>query len=163
MAVNDLNTQIFLTDNDFAELFGPRIARLVEIMNKAAVNVCSSCNGWCCQNINCLFYSKHFSICPIFDRRPRECRYHFCYEVFAAAPLTDEEKDLMQKPIEELVCGERGEIAKLFFLFPEFPLDEKGLESIGIKDEVIRIKKEFEGGHLDEAYAFAQLKNLCRG
>ncbi|RPJ62772.1 MAG: hypothetical protein EHM12_03825 [Dehalococcoidia bacterium] len=132
-------------------------------MNKAAVEVCPPCNGWCCQNINCLFYSKHFSTCPIFDRRPRECRYHFCYEVFTAAPLTKEEKDMMQQPIQELICGDKGEVAKLFFLFPEFPLDEKGLKSIGIKDEVMRIKKEFEDGGMEEQAAFEQLKSLCKG
>lgn len=102
-------------------------------------------------------------MCPIFDLRPRECRYHFCYEVFSAASLTENEKDMMQQPIQELICGDKGEIAKLFFLFPEFPLDEKGLEAIGIKDEVIRIKKEFEEGRMDERSAFRQLKNLCRG
>jgi hypothetical protein len=163
MGVQDLNNKIFLTDADFEELFGPTIARLVKIMNEAAVGVCPPCNGWCCQNIHCLFYSKHFSTCPIFDRRPRECRYHFCYEVFTAAPLTKEEKDMMQQPIQELICGDKGEVAKLFFLFPEFPLDEKGLESIGIRDEVMRIKKEFEDGCMDEQTAFNCLKGLCKG
>ncbi|MGD0857400.1 MAG: hypothetical protein ABSA18_16630 [Dehalococcoidia bacterium] len=163
MAGNDLNNRIFLTDSDFEELFGPTIARLVKIMNKAAVDVCPPCNGYCCKNINCLFYSEYFSTCPIYDRRPRECRYHFCYEVFTAAPLTKEEKDMMQQPIQELICGDKGEVAKLFFLFPEFPLDEKGLVSMGIRDDVLRIRKEFEGGCLDEQAAFDQLKGLCKG
>lgn len=163
MALKDLNTKIFLTDSDFAELFGTKIARLVEIMNRSASSVCPPCNGWCCQNINCVFYSKKFSTCPIFDLRPRECRYHFCYEVFCAAELTEEEKDQMQQPIQELICGDKGEIARLFFLFPEFPLDEKGLDALGIKDEVIRIKKEFEEGKINEQSAFSQLRALCRG
>jgi hypothetical protein len=61
-----------------------------------------------------------------------------------------------------LICGDKGEVAKLFFLFPEFPLDEKGLVSIGIRDDVLRIKKEFEGGCLDEKAAFIRLKELCK-
>jgi hypothetical protein len=157
-----LNNKIFLTEADFDELFGPVIARLVKIMNRAAIDVCPPCDGYCCKNINCMFYSSLFSTCPIYDRRPRECRYHFCYEVFTAAPLTKEEKDLMQEPIQELICGDKGEVAKLFFLFPEFPLDEKGLTSLGIKDEVVRIKKEHEDGLMDQETAFSKLKDLCK-
>ncbi len=163
MFKDTLNTKIFLTDSDFEELFGPRITRLVRIMNKAAGTVCPPCNGFCCKNIRCLFYSEYFSTCPIFDRRPRECRYHFCHEVFTAAPLNGEEKDMLQQPVEELICGDRGGIARLFFLFPEFPLDEKGLASLGIKGEVEQLMREFEKGRLDEKAAFVQLKALCQG
>ena len=144
MATNEIHSRIFLTDCDFEALFGPQIARLVIIMNEAAGKVCPACNGFCCKNIHCLFYSDYFSACPIFDRRPRECRYHFCNNVFSIAPLTKEEKDMMQQPIEELICGDRGEIARLFFLFPEFPLDEKGLASLGIREAVEQIKQGFE-------------------
>ncbi|MFA5078092.1 MAG: hypothetical protein WC541_01245 [Dehalococcoidia bacterium] len=157
-----LNTKIFLTDSEFGRLFGPDIARLVGIMNAAAVNICPGCNGYCCKNIGCLFYSEYFSTCPIFDRRPRECRYHFCNEVFNAAPLTREEKDLMQQPVEDLICGSKGEIARLFFLFPEFPLDEKGLTALGIKDDVLRIRGDFEDGKLQQEEAFKRLRQLCR-
>jgi hypothetical protein len=157
-----LNTKIFLTDGDFGELFGPGIDRLVNIMNEAAAAVCPRCNGYCCKNIRCMFYSGYFSTCPIFDRRPRECRYHFCSEVFTAAPLTKEERDLMQQPVEELICGSRGEIARLFFLFPEFPLDENGLALLGIKHEVQQIMGAFEQGNLNEDAAFERLKQLCR-
>jgi hypothetical protein len=162
MEREDLRTRIFLTDADFEELFGPRVSRLVSIMNMAARNVCPSCNGYCCKNIGCLFYSEYFGACPIFDRRPRECRYHFCNEVFQAAPLTRDEKDMMQQPIEELICGGRGEIARLFHLFPEFPLDEKGLESLGMRDSVEIIKRYFEEGKLGEECAFSRLKALCK-
>jgi len=157
-----LNTKIFLTDGEFGELFGSGIARLVGIMNEAAATVCPRCNGYCCKNIRCMFYSGYFSTCPIFDRRPRECRYHFCSEVFAAAPLTKDERDLMQQPVEELICGSKGEIAKLFFLFPEFPLDENGLAQLGIKHEVQQIMGDFEHGNLAEDAAFERLKQLCR-
>jgi hypothetical protein len=161
MNEDDLRTRIFLTDTEFEELFGPIISRLVGILNKAACGVCPTCTGYCCKNIGCLFYSEYFGACPIFDRRPRECRYHFCNQVFQAAPMTGEEKDMMQQPIEELICGDRGETARLFHLFPEFPLDESGLRSLGIKDSVESIKKDYEDGKLSEEDAFSQLKALC--
>jgi hypothetical protein len=161
MTVEGLNNKIFLTDADFEELFGRQITRLVKLMNKAASKICPPCNGYCCKNISCMFYSEYFNTCPIYDRRPRECRYHFCNDVFNAAPLTAEEKDIMQQPIEELICGNRGEIAKLFFLFPEFPLDSKGLQILGIDAAVRSIKDQFETDMLDEEAAFSQLKALC--
>lgn len=157
---HQLNARIFLTDQDFQQLFGDQIYRLVGIMNAAAGKICPPCNGYCCKNINCRFYSEYFSTCPIFDRRPRECRYHFCNEVFNAAQLTKEEKDLMQQPVEELICGDRGEIARLFFLFPEFPLDERGLILLGIRDEVDKIKDEFEEGKISQGVAFGELRAL---
>ena len=163
MMVNrQLNTRIFLTDQDFKELFGEQIYRLVGIMNAAAGDICPPCNGYCCRNINCQFYSEYFSTCPIFDRRPRECRYHFCNQVFNAAQLTKEEKDLMQQPVEELICGDRGEIARLFFLFPEFPLDDGGLITLGIKEQVDKIKTGFEQGKISQQEAFGRLQALCR-
>ena len=162
MVDDRLNTKIFLTDSEFEALFGPRIARLVGIMNGAAAAICPGCNGYCCKNIRCMFYSGYFNACPIFDRRPRECRYHFCHEVFTAAPLTRDEKDLMQQPVEDLICGSKGEIARLFFLFPEFPLDEKGLSALGIKEEVQQIITDFEQGKLGQELAFERLRQLCR-
>lgn len=153
--------KIFLTDGEFEELFGPEIYRLVKILNDTARDVCPPCNGYCCKNIHCLLYSEKFSACPIFELRPRECRYHFCNDVFTRARLSKVELDAMMNPVEELVCGDRGEIARLFFLFPEFPLDEKGLESMGIKDMVEKIKRDFEEGSIDEAEAFRKLKELC--
>lgn len=162
MVEESLYRRIFLTDSDFAELFGPQIDYLVRLMNQTAAVVCPPCNGYCCKNINCIFYFEKFSTCPIFDIRPRECRYHFCNDVFVRAPLTVDQKDQMQQPVEELICGDRGEIARLFFLFPEFPLDEKGPFGLKIADEVAAIKDLFQRGDIDEQDAFARLRALCR-
>ena len=155
------NLKIFLTDVEFEELFGPEISRLVKILNTTAKGICPPCNGRCCKNIGCVFYADKFTTCPIFELRPRECRYHFCNDIFINAPMSKEEKELLIKPVEELICGDKGEIAKLFFLFPEFPLDEKGLIAMGIKEAVDRIKDAFEKGHFDEESASQQLKGLC--
>ncbi|MGA9048036.1 MAG: hypothetical protein WB588_03495 [Dehalococcoidia bacterium] len=157
------HTKIFLTDDEFEELFGPQISRIVKILNETAVAVCPPCDGYCCKNIHCGLYSDKFSTCPIYEIRPRECRYHFCNDVFTRAPLNKEEKDMMVQPVEELICGNRGDIARLFFLFPEFPLDDKGLAARGMKEAVDRIKNDFEEGRLDQPSAFSLLKGLCRG
>jgi hypothetical protein len=159
--MRDLNTQIFLSDSEFAQLFGPQIMQIVSILNLTAREVCPPCNGWCCENIKCLLYSKKFSACPIFAIRPRECRYHFCNDVFSKAPLTKDQKEQMVGPVEELVCGNRGQVARLFFLFPEFPLEEKGLASLGIGDEVRQVVRAFEDGLIREQRAFALLRRLC--
>ncbi len=156
-----INTKIFLTDGEFEELFGLEITRLVRVLNETAMQVCPPCNGRCCKHIGCIFYSEKFSTCPIFEIRPRECRYHFCNDVFIKAPLSKEEKEMMVKPVEELVCGDKGKIARMFFLFPEFPLDEKGLDSMGVKEGVEHIKKTFEEGKLDESSTFTLLRGLC--
>jgi hypothetical protein len=155
--------KIFLTDAEFEELFGPEVSRLVKILNTTAREICPPCNGRCCKEIHCVFYSDKLSSCPIFELRPRECRYHFCNDIFSKAPMSKEEKELMVKPIEELICGDRGEVARLFFLFPEFPLDESGLMKMGIKEAVMHIINAFEKGYVDEESASRQLKNLCQG
>lgn len=163
MVDEELNRKIFLSDEEFAELFGPQIAYLVGVMNRTAEQVCPPCDGYCCKNIHCIFYSEKFSTCPIFDIRPRECRYHFCNDVFTRAPLTKEEKDMMQQPVEELICGNCGETAKLFFLFPEFPLDENGPFGQKVKGRVDEIMEEFAGGAINENNAFSCIRELCRG
>ena len=155
------HTKIFLTDDEFEELFGPVISRIVKVLNGTAAAVCPPCNGYCCKNIHCGLYSEKFTACPIYEIRPRECRYHFCNDVFTLAPLSKEEKDMMVQPVEELICGNKGDIARLFFLFPEFPLDEKGLSARGIKEDVDCVKKDFEEGRLDQPTAFSRLKALC--
>jgi len=155
--------KIFLTDDEFEELFGWQISRIVKILNETAGTVCPPCDGYCCKNIHCGLYSEKFSTCPIYEIRPRECRYHFCNDVFTRAPLSKEEKDMMVQPVEELICGDKGDIARLFFLFPEFPLDDKGLAARGIKEAVDRIKNDFEEGRLDQSSTFTRLKELCNG
>lgn len=157
----DLNTRIFLTDAEFEELFGPKISRIVALMNEAAQDVCPPCNGYCCKNIKCVLYSEKFSTCPIYEIRPRECRYHFCHQVFQHASLTDEEKDMMQQPIEELICGNRGEIARLFFLFPDFPLDRESPFGRWAQPHIETIINDYTSGLIQEPTAFERIMSLC--
>lgn len=159
---NPVNTSnIFLTDEEFKELFGKEVSRITRVLNKAAESKCSACKGNCCKEIGCALYSEAFSYCPIYEIRPRECRYHFCMSVMNEAPLTQEDKELLNKPINDLFRGNKEQISRLFTLFPQFPLDSEGLASLGIKEEVNRMIKAFEDGELDENQAADLLKSLC--
>jgi hypothetical protein len=155
-------TKIFLTEGEFEELFGKEIARVTKVLSEIAKDRCSICRGKCCKEIGCGLYSEKFSYCPIYEIRPRECRFHFCHEVLDAAQLSQEDKELLEKPIKDLLGNEKERNSELFPLFPQFPLDPEGLTSLGIKEEAERVIKVFEDGELEENQAGDLLKNLCQ-
>jgi hypothetical protein len=158
-----MNTpKIFLTEGEFEELFGKEISRIARVLSEIAKSRCSVCRGKCCREIGCGLYSEKFSSCPIYEIRPRECRFHFCNEILNEAPLSQEDKELLEAPIKDLLKDEKERNSELFPLFPQFPLDSEGLTSLGIKEEVDRIIRAFEDGELDENQAGDVLKNLCR-
>lgn len=152
---------IFLTDEQFEELFGREISRIIRVLSEAAKNKCSSCRGKCCREIGCGFYSEKLSSCPIYEIRPRECRYHFCNEILDEAPLGKEDKELLMRPIQDLLGDGRERIPKFFTAFPQFPLDSEGLASLGIREEVSNIIEAFESGELAENRAGDLLRGLC--
>ena len=154
-------TDIFLTDQQFEALFGREIARITRILNRVAREKCSACKGACCQQIECRLYSEKLSACPIYEIRPRECRYHFCNEILTRAPLSRDYKDLLMKPITELLGDKKGPISSLFNAFPRFPLDDEGLGLLGIKEEATRIMNAWEQGEINEHLAQGLLKSLC--
>jgi hypothetical protein len=158
-----MNTSsIFLTEEEFEELFGKEVSRIIRVLGETAKNKCLACRGKCCREIGCGFYSEKFNSCPIYEIRPRECRYHFCHEILSEAPLSDEDKEILEKPLEDLLGDEKERISKLFPLFPQFALDSEGLTSLGIKEEVNSIIRAFEDGEMDENQAGNLLKSLCR-
>ncbi|MCD6567312.1 MAG: hypothetical protein J7K94_01035 [Dehalococcoidia bacterium] len=154
-------SRIFLTDADFAELFGPEIARITRALGKVAEEKCPACGGKCCVDIGCGLYSEKFSCCPIYEIRPRECRYHFCWEISNAETLSQEDREVLDKPVENLLGCDSVRVSEMFPLFPEFPLDAAGLVSLGIKEEVDSIVTAFESGKMDETQARNMLKELC--
>ena len=158
-----MNTsKIFLTEEEFEELFGKEISRVTEALNGNAKDKCLVCRGECCREIGCGLYLEKFSSCPIYEIRPRECRFHFCKEVLDAAQLSQEDKELLEKPIKDLLKDEKEQNSELFPLFPQFPLDSEGLTSLGIKEEADKIIKAFEDGELDGNQAGDLLKSLCQ-
>lgn len=154
--------KIFLTDEEFEQIFGKELSRITRVLTETAKNKCSLCKGNCCREIGCGLYSERFSSCPIHEIRPRECRFHFCQKVLAEASLGQEDRDLLEMPLKDLLKDERKWNSELFPLFPDFPLDSQGLTSLGIKEEADRVITAFENGELDENQAGDSLKNLCQ-
>ncbi len=158
-----MNTsKIFLTEGEFEELFGKGIARITSVLSETAKNRCSVCRGECCREIGCGLYSEKFNSCPIYEIRPRECRFHFCHEVLDEAQLSQEDKELLETPLKDLLKDEKERSSELFPLFPQFPLDSEGLTSLGIRGEADKIIKAFEDGELDENQSGDLLKSLCQ-
>jgi len=152
---------IFLTDADFEDLFGPEIARITRVLGEVAEEKCPACGGKCCVDIGCGLDSEKFACCPIYGIRPRECRYHFCYEISNAETLSREDREILDGPVENLLGCDSERVSEMFPLFPEFPLDAAGLTSLGIKEEVDSVITAFESGEMDESRACNKLKELC--
>ncbi len=155
-------SQIFLTDEEFEALFSAEIARLIRNLNEVSQQRCRECGGKCCREVGCRLYSPAFKGCPIYEIRPRECRYHFCNQLFVQAPLDKEQLELLMRPITEFTRGNREEIARMFPSFPTFPPGEEGLASLGIREAVVQVVQAFEQGELSEETARALLRNICR-
>jgi hypothetical protein len=156
-------SKVFLTDSDFEVIFGSGIAGIVRSLGEFGEEKCSACKGKCCREIRCGFYLEKFSFCPIYEIRPRECRYHFCHEILNNAPLDQDSRDLLNKPIKDLVGSERGKLAELFPTFPHFMVDSEGLTLLGIKEKVGSIMETFGKGEISEEQARDILTAACLG
>lgn len=154
-------SKIFLSDSDFRSIFGVDVARIVRTIGDFSGDKCSTCRGSCCREIGCGFFSEKFSFCPIYDIRPRECRYHFCHEILNSVPLDEKDRELLNKPIKDLLNHEGGKVTELFPLFPNFMIDVEGLTSLGIKNEVDNIMESFNKGQMEEKQARILLKSTC--
>jgi len=155
--------KIFLTESDFEAIFGGEITGVVRTLGEFGSNRCLSCGGRCCREIGCAFYSEKFSFCPIYEIRPRECRYHFCHEILNNAPLGQEARELLNRPIKDLMGSEKGKLAELFPAFPHFMVDSNGLTLLGIKEKVDSTMNAFEKGELSEQQARDMLTAACLG
>lgn len=154
-------SKIFLTDSDFESIFGEEVARIVRTIGNASGDKCSACGGKCCREIQCGFFSEKFSLCPIYEIRPRECRYHFCHEILNSISLNEEDRELLNKPIKDLLHHKGNVINDLFPLFPNFMIDREGLTLLGIKGQVDTIMQAYNKGELEEDQACILLKVAC--
>lgn len=68
---------------------------------------------------------------------------------------------MLVTPVNNLVASNKDKIAKLFVIFPEFPLDTNGLEKIGLERSVAEILEKFESGFYRENEAAELLTELC--
>ena len=154
--------KICLTDEEFEVLFGAEIAGLIRTLSALSKQKCLECRGKCCQEVGCKLYSDKFTSCPIYEIRPSVCRYHFCQQVLNEAPLSKQQKGLLQRPVKEFFHGDREQLGKMFPLFPAFPLSSDGLAALGIKEDVESVMKSFEEGKLTEELARSLLQSICR-
>jgi hypothetical protein len=75
--------------------------------------------------------------------------------------LNHEDKELLMKPLNEILHGEKGHIPHLFTQFPQFPLDSEGLILLGIQEKAHSIIRALEAGRLEEKCSRVLLKSLC--
>lgn len=77
---SELSELPFVTDAQIQEFFGQRVSQALSFLDRfsAEQGICSSCGGRCCQEIKCELYLEDFQGCPIYDRRPLICRFHYC-------------------------------------------------------------------------------------
>lgn len=154
-------SKIFITDSDFESIFGEEVTRIVRNIGYASGERCLACGGKCCREIGCGLFSEKFSLCPIYEIRPRECRYHFCHEILSSVPLDEKDRELLSKPIKDLLQRKGDTVTELFPLFPNFMMDEEGLTLLGIKGQVDTIMEDFNNGEIDERQASSLLKSIC--
>ncbi len=154
--------EICLTDEEFEVLFGTEIAGLIRTLSALSKQKCLECRGKCCREVGCNLYSDKFTSCPIYEIRPSVCRYHFCHQIFEAAPLSKEQKELLHRPVKKFFRGDEEQLMAMFPSFPVFPLSSDGLASLGIKEDVERVIKSFEEGKLTEELARSLLQSICR-
>lgn len=143
----------FMTDNEFADIFGHEIAGATQVLDSFAARVCPPCRGECCRRIACGFYSTHLPRCPIRDRRPPKCRLYYCSKI----TLDQENAEIAGRMTR--IIDERFSLA-LFFDAPITILDYDWIREFGIEDEVREIMHAVESGGLDCATAEARLKDL---
>lgn len=143
----------FMTDDEFAEIFGHEIAGATQVLDAFAAKVCPSCRGECCRKIVCGFYSTHLPHCPVRDRRPPKCRLYYC------SKITGHQENAEIAGRMTRIIDERFSLA-LFFDAPITILDYDWIREFGIEEEVREIMHALESGGLDSATAEARLKDL---
>jgi len=158
-AVN--TSKIFLTGSDFESIFGKDVTRIVRTIGYFGEEKCSTCGGKCCREIGCGFFSEKFSFCPIYEIRPRECRYHFCHDILNSVPLDEKDRKLLNEPIKDLLSNKEVGLNELFPLFPDFMIDVEGLTFLCIRGEVNSVMEAFNKGEMEERQARMLLKSIC--
>jgi len=98
----------FVTDAQIGELFGQKVSQALSFLDRfsAEKGICSSCGGRCCREIKCELYLEDFEGCPIYDRRPLICRFHYCHRFGKEhKPLILELRDLGVDAINAFPAG----------------------------------------------------------
>jgi hypothetical protein len=159
-------TRVFYTDAEFEAAFGAQAAEATRLLARHAAPVCRECGGECCRRIKCEFYSNRFSNCPIFGYRPAKCRLYFCERILESEALSEEERDILNRPAVELSdILKKGWGLGIFIEPPVRVGDKSWLAELGIDTEVQAVVDLLGKGAIDAESARSVLLGLvlrCR-
>jgi hypothetical protein len=163
MDSEELQREVFITDDEFETLFGPQVAQAVSVLDKYADEVCAACGGECCQRIRCGFFSAAFGSCPIHGFRPAKCRLYYCDRVLDNPLLSEQERQLLGQPARDVSRIVEYNYGLEVLLSPPIRIGEKDwLAALGIEAEVQSILRALENGGTDGGPARADLMNLIQ-
>jgi hypothetical protein len=166
MSSENKKPQVFLTDSEFEAAFGAQAAEATRLLARHAAVVCRDCGGECCRRIECEFYSDRFFNCPIFEYRPAKCRLYFCERILENEALSEEERDILNRPAVELSEALRRGWGIGIFIEPPIRVGDKSwLTELGIDTEVDAVVDLLGKGAIDAESARSVLLGVvlrCR-
>ena len=163
MPIPNAARHTFLTDNEFETLFGAQAAEATRMLGKYAAEICSICHGQCCRRIGCEFYSDRFDACPIYEYRPAKCRLYHCEKILENELLTEEERELLNRPAKELSESLKQGWGLGIFIEPPIKVGQKSwLTSLGIEDQVARIIQSLGDDQIGPSSARTRLRRLVQ-
>jgi len=159
-----LKRNAFPTDDEFEGLFGAQVVEATSILDRYAEKICHACGGECCARVRCEFHSDRLDACPIHEYRPAKCRLHYCDKVLENELLTGDERQLLNKPAENVSEILRHVWEMKIFLEPPVRVGgESWLAPLGIGDEVHHIVQALAKGKVDGSTAKSRLLGVIQG
>ena len=156
----------FITDFEFTQLVSAEILPAITALaqDEGARQTCLSCGGRCCREIECGFFSREFSLCPIFEYRPAKCRFHFCPDLLYSDALADTTKQLLDLQFEKLSEVIKNEFLNQVFGSPQPPAakGKAGLTGLDLERAAAKIISAMERREISPSIAQERLKDLVR-
>ena len=153
----------FITDDEFEALLGVQVVEATRMLRRYAENVCRACGRECCETVGCGFYSGKFGSCPIYEYRPAKCRLYYCEKILGNEFLSQEERRLIDQPVENLL-----EVLRYAWgtgpplEAPATAAEKSWLSSLGIEEEVNKTVQAFENDEMEHSLAKARLVGLVQ-
>ena len=156
-----MKQNMFLTDNEFEGIVGKEVIAAIEILSRFVSQECLKCNGQCCKDIGCGFYSSKFECCPIFEYRPAKCRFYFCRDILESDSLDTTARQILDTEVKHLSEIVNSEFLHLIFCDSTIKLGQKRwLTSLELEEKAYSIVEALETENLDRDLAKEQLTNL---
>lgn len=156
-----MKQNMFLTNSEFEEIVGEKVIEAIDILSRHVGEACASCNGQCCKNIGCGFYSSKLSRCPIFQYRPAKCRFYFCRDILESESLSLQEREVLDTCVRDVSEIIKSEFLGLIFSDPPIRLGQKRwLTSLELEEKAYSIIEALERGDLESHCAQEKLITL---